>query len=126
MEGTEKINKIGFLVFQNIPFLWELRIIIDWTFTKTAIDLFQWFKFEQLYANFFLAKCLNKVYLAHPRGEKQSFIMKIIFGATFMIGIIVIIAGPLLLFSTVNPIASPNPVLGGSYRFAIKVTPKDN
>jgi hypothetical protein len=40
MEGTEKINKIGFLVFQKIPFLWELRIVIDWTFTKTAIDLF--------------------------------------------------------------------------------------
>jgi len=70
MEGTEKINRMGFLVFQNIPFLWELRIIIDWTFTKTAIDLFQWFKFEQLYANFFLAKCLNKAYIAHPRGEK--------------------------------------------------------
>jgi len=40
--------------------------------------------------------------------------MKIIFGASFMIGIIIIIAGPLLLFSTVNPIATPNPVLGGS------------
>lgn len=42
-----------------------------------------------------------------------------------MIGIIIIIAGPLLLFSTVNPIATPNPVLGGSMRFAIKVTPQD-
>jgi len=51
--------------------------------------------------------------------------MKIIFGASFMIGIIVIIAGPLLLFSTVNPIATTNPVLGGSYRFALKVTPKE-
>ena len=68
---------------------------------------------------------MNKAYLAHPRGEKQSLIMKLIFGASFMLGIIIIIAGPLLLFSTVNPIATPNPVLGGSMRFGLKVTPKD-
>jgi len=47
--------------------------------------------------------------------------MKLLFGASFMIGIIIIIAGPLLLFSTANPVATLNPVDGGTMRFAIKV-----
>jgi hypothetical protein len=51
--------------------------------------------------------------------------MKIAMGASMMIGIIVIIAGPLLLFSTANPVAIPNPVLGGSMKFEIKVQPAD-
>lgn len=42
-----------------------------------------------------------------------------------MIGIIVIIAGPLLLFSTANPVATLNPVLGGSMKFMIKIQPND-
>ena len=47
--------------------------------------------------------------------------MKIAMGASMMIGIIIIIAGPLLLFSTANPVAKPNPVLGGTMKFEIKV-----
>ena len=31
-------------VYLAIPFIFELRSIIDWTFTKTALDVFQWIK----------------------------------------------------------------------------------
>jgi len=37
-------------------------------------------------------------------------IMKFIIGVMGLIGIIMLIAGPLLLFSTFNPISEPNPV----------------
>lgn len=33
--------KIVFEIWYYIPFLFELRTIIDWTFTKTALDVFQ-------------------------------------------------------------------------------------
>lgn len=39
------LNKWIYQAYLAIPFLWELRTITDWTFTKTALDLFQWFKF---------------------------------------------------------------------------------
>jgi len=36
--------KAIFLGFYYIPFLFELRTIIDWTFANTALDVYQWIK----------------------------------------------------------------------------------
>lgn len=50
MQSTFMMNAYGSLNrqvlngFMQIPFLFELRIFIDWTFTKTSLDLFQWIK----------------------------------------------------------------------------------
>lgn len=30
---------MAFKIYRMIPFLYELRVIIDWTFTTTALDL---------------------------------------------------------------------------------------
>lgn len=38
------VNRNVFNIFMNVPFLFELRIFIDWTVTKTALDVFQWIK----------------------------------------------------------------------------------
>lgn len=38
------LPKYLFLGFYYIPFLFELRTIIDWTFTKTSLDVYQWVK----------------------------------------------------------------------------------
>ena len=119
MEGTTPINKAAFKTFQAIPFLWELRIVTDWTFTKTSLDLFQWFKFENLYGSIFIAKCTNKALETKVVGSKQVWYMKFGMGFLFMIGIIAIIAGPLLLFSTANPVAVENYVYGGTLGFEI-------
>jgi hypothetical protein len=40
-------NKAVFNVFMQIPFIFELRVFIDWTFTKTSLDVFQWMKLAQ-------------------------------------------------------------------------------
>ena len=45
----------AFRVYKAIPFLWEMKVITDWTVTATCLDLFQWFKlddaFNYLYVN---------------------------------------------------------------------------
>ena len=33
-----------------IPFLWELRAILDWTVETTSLSLFEWLKLEDVYA----------------------------------------------------------------------------
>ena len=42
-------------MYKAIPFLWEMKVITDWTVTATCLDLFQWFKlddaFNYLYVN---------------------------------------------------------------------------
>ena len=56
MGGYSGINKGMFMGFMAAPFIFELKIIADWTFTRTALDLFQWIKFESVYGELFVAK----------------------------------------------------------------------
>mmetsp|Transcript_25026 Transcript_25026/g.17692 ORF Transcript_25026/g.17692 Transcript_25026/m.17692 type:complete len:105 (-) Transcript_25026:1318-1632(-) len=40
MDKYQPINSYIFRGFLAIPFIFELRSIVDWTFTKTALDVF--------------------------------------------------------------------------------------
>ena len=40
MESFDPVSKTVFSAWYYIPFLFELRSIIDWTFTYTALDVF--------------------------------------------------------------------------------------
>lgn len=53
--GSHKtVNSVAFKIYRAIPFLYELRVIIDWTFTTTALDLTQWFRLEDIFANLYI------------------------------------------------------------------------
>ncbi len=68
------INKWIFQCYLAVPFLWELRTITDWTFTKTALDLFQWFKFEDIYNTLFVTKITTRSYRNHKLGAKRVLV----------------------------------------------------
>lgn len=56
MSNTTPLNKVAFQIFLAVPFLLELKIFTDWSFTKTGLDVFQWIKFENIYGDLFIAK----------------------------------------------------------------------
>lgn len=120
MGDTGPINKGMFQGYLAAPFIVELKIVSDWTFTRTALDLFQWIKFENIYADLFIAKCTNKGYLEHPLGESMPGWKKMSFGCCGLFILILLIAGPLLLFSGLNPLAKDNLVTGGNLRLVIE------
>lgn len=120
MSDTGPINKGIFQGYLAAPFIVELKIISDWTFTRTALDLFQWIKFETIYGDLFIAKCQNKVYLEHPLGDPMPRWKKASFGCGGLLLLIIIIAGPLLIFSNLNPLAQNNFVTGASLRVLIE------
>lgn len=39
-----------------IPFLFELRTLMDWIWTDTSMTLMDWLKMEDIFANVFLLK----------------------------------------------------------------------
>jgi hypothetical protein len=119
------INKGVFQGFLAAPFVLELKIVSDWTFTRTALDLFQWIKFENIYSDLFIAKCTNKGYLAHPLGEPIPLWSKALIGCGGLFGLIFVIAGPLLLFSSFNPLADDNLVTGASIQVLLKANLTD-
>ena len=62
---VNNFNPVASVIYRGylaIPFVFELRSIIDWTFTTTALDVFQWIKLAQIQANLYVAKCVNRYY----------------------------------------------------------------
>jgi hypothetical protein len=40
-----------------VPFLVELRAVMDWVWTDTTLSLSNWMCVEDIYANIFIIKC---------------------------------------------------------------------
>lgn len=57
----------------------------------------------------------------HPLGKPRTFFQKLIFGGLFLLGIVALVAGPLAIFSSLNPVAIDNKVTGSTLRFNIEV-----
>lgn len=110
-----------FQTWYYIPFLFELRTVIDWTFTRTSLDVFQAISLAQIQANMYVAKSFNRPYMARPLGTKIQLWEKIASGCTFTLFIITLIVGPMLLFSTFNPISRSNLVSNARLEFDIQI-----
>ena len=63
------VNTYAFKGFMAVPFLFELKTFADWTFTRTALDVFQWFILSSTHAELFLARCLQGRYRRKPLGK---------------------------------------------------------
>lgn len=57
-----------FRAYKAIPFLWEMKVIIDWTVTATSLDLFQWFKLDDAFNYLYYNKYTFDNRKQHKRG----------------------------------------------------------
>ena len=110
MNNYNTFSNIMFLIYRGLPFMFEIRTLLDWTFTATSLTLFQWFKFEEIYAVLYNSKCDQLEFAAHPRGQKLGKCDKLLKGCCFLLGIMLCILAPLIIFSSLNPIFYSNPV----------------
>jgi hypothetical protein len=102
-KGQDELYSNMGSLFQNVPFLYEIKNAIDWTFTHTCLDLFQWNKFEAIYDTIFDTYCEKGEWDEKPIGERVDKKMKFGIGFTLSFGLIFTIIIPLLLFSSLNP-----------------------
>ena len=65
--------------FQAIPFLLELRSILDWVCTDTTLTLYHWLKMEDIYANIYVLKCYRESEKVNLRCASHSSNFRIIF-----------------------------------------------
>ena len=114
MRKDNIINSIFFKIYKSIPFLYELKLTIDWTFTHTALDIFKWIKFESIYDLLFITHCEMKQEKSKDIGEKIGVVKKLTVGGIGFSGILLVLLGPLILFSTLNPTNINNNVIGAS------------
>ena len=58
MNSYHIVNYVAFKGFMAIPFMFELKTFVDWTFTRTALDVFQWFILSATHAELYIAHSL--------------------------------------------------------------------
>ena len=121
MKASNTFYNIIYKCYIQIPFLFELKNFIDWTFTKTSLDLWKWLKLEEIISLLFINKCLAKGEMAHKVGEKIPDYMKILLGSTTFFAVILIIFGPLVLFSYLNPLSLVNKVTGVNFQVILSI-----
>lgn len=122
--GYTRLPATTFKIYRAIPFVFELRTMLDWVCFETSLDLYMWFKLEDLYANLFMVRsemeyrrAYRKIlggYEAQPRSTK--FLSGVLVFAVLMI----VVVGPIYLFSTANPGLSTNLVLTAEVSFGIQ------
>lgn len=57
MKRFNYIHQLLYRIYLLIPFLLELRTIMDWIFTDTSLGLSSWLQLEDVYSNVYLLKC---------------------------------------------------------------------
>ena len=92
-----------YYAYKLIPFYYQIKNVVDWTFTPTSLNLFDWFKFENLYDIIFKTYRQKYRIEKRPIGKRITKIFKILTGGMISIILVLIIIIPLFLYSSLNP-----------------------
>lgn len=108
--GFKLTNSTGFRIFMKIPFLMELRTLMDWLWTDSSMTLDDWLKLEDIFRRIYLSKCERELEgdLPAPRGHKKGPKSKYLKAGTMILVIIIVIWFPIALFAFSSSIAKPN------------------
>ena len=65
------LGSIGYSIFAAVPFLYELRALLDWSCTATTLTLFDWLKLEDIHTSLFIVTVNRKMRERRSLGERQ-------------------------------------------------------
>ncbi|XP_065189251.1 piezo-type mechanosensitive ion channel component 1-like isoform X2 [Sycon ciliatum] len=110
------ISAVLFLGIQAIPFLLEIRTLLDWACTNTVLSIMYWFKVEDIRANIYVIQCFKDDERRTPRklGKIIGVGVKIVTGGFGVAALILVLWLPLIIISLVNSTSLPNQPYSGT------------
>eukprot|EP00659_Diplonema_papillatum_P005968 gene5968-9163_t len=103
-----------YTVYRSIPFLFEFRVLLDWTVTRTSLKLAYWFKLEDIMHQIHLClidkadtKRLQKQ-LDTQRTRAYPLSYKCTSGVGMLVALIVVLFFPLVYYSSLGPDLTDN------------------
>ena len=119
--GNSSISGGIYAAYKAIPFFYEIKLAIDWTFTSTCLDLFQWNKFESIYDTIYTTYCSMAAKNNQIVGQPVKKYMKIGMGGTLSFVLILLLVLPIMLFSSLNPTNEVNNLSGAKLKIDLSL-----
>lgn len=110
-----------FSIYLAIPFLFEMRSLLDWTCTATTLTLMDWFKMEDIQNQLYINKNRLREQAEEGRrtGQRQALKEKLLTGVGLTAVLILVLWCPLLIMSIVQQKSVPNPPISATVSFSI-------
>ena len=110
--GNTPVGRFVYNLINTLPFLFEIRTLLDWVVCDTSIDYVMWFRYETLY--YLLHK--TDMLISWRRNRRQYYSgakpvpwpLKILLGGGTIAIIMLLLTGPIFIFSTFNPALTSN------------------
>jgi hypothetical protein len=113
-----------YAIYRAIPFVYELRTLLDWTCTDTTLEFRDFLKYEDIRSALFLVKCDldRKAKMNRAFGQPQERSVKILSGLSVFVLLVLILCLPLVMFSKANDNLTANPITHVDVQFHLKST----
>lgn len=98
-------------VYRAVPFLWEIRMLIDWTCARTTLSFKQFLRVEDVHHEVYEIYC-DAEDAPKKRGSIWPMPRKLVKGGILFLVAMFAIFFPLMYYSTFNPSLTPNLVTG--------------
>ncbi|XP_026688242.1 piezo-type mechanosensitive ion channel component-like [Diaphorina citri] len=117
------LHKYIYQLYMLIPFLHEMRTIMDWIWTDTSLTLGEWFRHEDIYTKLYLIRCDAQADDAspYPKGVKYPLSRKYLFGFLILSLIILCIWFPILLFTDYGFESGAQPDLPVEFKLTVRL-----
>eukprot|EP00124_Ichthyophonus_hoferi_P003437 Ihof_evm3s297 gene=Ihof_evmTU3s297 len=114
-----------FRVYRAVPFMMELRSLMDWVCTDTTLNLFEWWKLDEIYATLYLNKCRYVGLSKEERqiGKGKGLFEKLYSGVALIACIVLVIWLPLLVVSVGRVTSEPS--LLGAFTMSLSINNVD-
>ena len=119
--SSDKVYAVLYSIYRLVPFLWDLRVMLDWTFSRTALKLQDFLKVEDIAHNVYSRYAdITGGANDHPkRGVAVDLLNKLFNGVILSLAILALLFAPLLYYSAFNPSLQPNTVASASFGVAL-------
>lgn len=107
---SEKLRTFYFLLHYQLPFVDDLRVIIDWSVVRTSLDLWMYFKVED--AHSFLFKTRHTMFVRRQSffAEERDWTEKLCTGWLLLAVLLFVILMPIIVFSPITPFPNSVPI----------------
>ncbi|KAG9406406.1 hypothetical protein AC1031_002727 [Aphanomyces cochlioides] len=123
LRQASTLSKYLFRIYMAIPFAFEVRTLLDYICSTTALDMRLWLVLEGIGAHLFLVKLQMEARIQGgyilQGNQRQPLYAKFQTAGLCFLALLLCLLAPMIMFSTANPTTINNPIIHASMTFGL-------